>query len=62
MFKNLRRKGVILGIELKYFFFEYNTVTNLGKLYLLPKIYKRLKDLLGRPVISKCGTSNEKVS
>ena len=47
MFKNLRRKGV------KYFSFEYKKITNLGKVYLLPKIHKRLKDVSGRLVISK---------
>ena len=40
MFKNLRRKGVISEKELKYFSFEYKKATNLGKLYLLPKIHK----------------------
>ena len=62
MFKNLRRKGVISEKELKYFSFEYKKATNLGKLYLLPKIHKRLKNVPGRPVISNCGTPTEKVS
>ena len=31
-------------------------------MYLLPKIDRRLYDVPGRPVISNCGTSNEKVS
>ena len=62
MFKKLRRKGVILEKELKYFSFEYKKATNLGKLYLLPKIHKRLKNVPGRPVISNCGTPTEKVS
>ena len=30
------------------------------KLYSLPKIHKRLKNVPGRPVISNCGTSTEK--
>ena len=34
----------------------------MGKLYLLPKIHKRLKNVPGRPVISNCGTPIEKVS
>ena len=55
MFKNLRRKGV------KYFSFEYKKVTNLGKVYLLPKIHKRLKDVSGRLVISKSWTPSKKV-
>ena len=62
MFKNLRRKGVISERELKYFTFEYKKATNLGKLYLLPKIRKCLKNIPGRPVISNCGTLTEKVS
>ena len=62
MFKNLRRKGVISERELKYFTFEYKKATNLGKLYLLPKIRKCLKNIPGRPVISNCGVLTEKVS
>ena len=31
-------------------------------MYLLPKIRKRLFDVPGRPVISNCGTTTEKVS
>ena len=39
------------------------TITyNLGKLYLLPKIHKRLSNVRGRPVISNCGAPTEKVS
>ena len=34
----------------------------MGKLYLLPKIHKRLSEVPGRPVISNCGTPTEKVS
>ena len=41
--------------------FEYFTkATNLGKMYLLPKIHKRLCDVPGRPVILNCGTPTEK--
>ena len=41
--------------------FEYFTkVTNLGKMYLLPKIHKRLCDVPGRPVILNCGIPTEK--
>ena len=32
------------------------------KLYLLPKIYKRLSNVPGIPVISNCGVPTEKVS
>ena len=42
--------------------YKYKKVTNLGKLYLLTKIHKRLYDVPGRPVISNCGTTTEKVS
>ena len=31
-------------------------------MYLLPKIHKRLVNVLGRPVISNCGTPTEKAS
>ena len=62
MLKNLKRKEVILEKELKSFSFEYKKTTNLGKLYLLPKIHKRFKNVPGRPVISNSATPTEKVS
>ena len=34
----------------------------MGKLYLLPKIHKRLSNVPGGPVISNCGTPTEKAS
>ena len=34
----------------------------MGRLCLLPKIHKRLRNVPGRPVISNCGTSTERVS
>ena len=37
-FKDLGRSGCITEKELKYFSYEYEKITNLGKLYLLPKI------------------------
>ena len=48
LFKNLKKKGCITEKELKYFSIQFKKVTNLGKLYLLPKIHKRLFDVPGR--------------
>ena len=62
MFQILKTKGKIDEKEIKYFAYEYEKTCNLGKLYLLPKIHKRLPDVVGRPVISNCGTPNEKMS
>ena len=47
---------------MKYFIYEYKKACNLGKLYLLPKIHKRLFEMPGRPAISNCGTPTAKVS
>ena len=38
LFSNLRRKNVITENENNYFRFNFKNATNLGKLYLLPKI------------------------
>ena len=59
---NLKRKGLISQKELKYFTYEFKKSTNLGKLYLLPNILKRLSSVPGRPLISNCGTPTEKAS
>ena len=59
LFRNLK---TITEKEFKYFTIEFKKATNLGKLYLLPKIHKRLENVPGRPVISNCGTPTEKVS
>ena len=47
-----------------YEYLKYPTLgeTNLGKMYLLPKIHKRLSNVPGRAVISNCGAPTEKVS
>ena len=40
MFENFQRKSVIKEREKNYYKFNFKTATNLGKLYLLPKIHK----------------------
>ena len=62
MFLNLKRKGSISEKEMKYFVYDYKNASNLGKLYFLPKIHKRLSNVSGRPVISNCGTPTQKAS
>ena len=61
-FKSLYTRKFITQKELKYFPHDFKKTTNLGKLYLLPKIYNRLLNVPGRPVISNCGTPTEKAS
>ena len=46
----------------EYFTIDLKKATNLVKLYLLPKIHKRLFKVAGRPVISNCGTPTENVA
>ena len=60
IFQSLRKKKLITEEQLKYFIYKYKKVINFGKMYLLLKIYKHLVNVSGRPVISNCGTSNEK--
>ena len=62
MFENLQRKSVIQEREKNYFKFNLKKSTNLGKLYLLPKIHESLSNVPGHPVILNCGTPTEKVS
>ena len=62
LFQNLKAKGKISDKQLKYFTYQYKKVTNLGKLYLLPKIHKRLTNVFGRSVTLNCGTPTEKAS
>ena len=57
-----RKKGSISEKEMKYFAYDYKNASNLGKLFFLPKIQKRLSNVPGRPVISNCGTPSEKLS
>ena len=44
---------------MKCFTIDFKKATNLGKLYLLPKILKHLFEVPGRPVTSNCGTLTE---
>ena len=62
LFQNLKSKVKISDKQLKYFTYEHKKVSNLGKLYILLKIDKRLHIVPGRPVISNCGTPTEKAS
>ena len=61
LFRNLKNKGGTTEKELKYFTINFKKATNLGKMYLLPNIHKRLFEVPGRPVISNCSTPTENV-
>ena len=61
IFKSLQKKEAISEKGMKYFLYDCKNATNLGKLYFLPKIHKKLFNVPGRPVISDCGTPTEKV-
>ena len=62
LFDSLKQRLLITGKEFKYFRFEFKKTCNRGKLYLLPKIHKRLSNLPERPVILNCLAPTEKVS
>ena len=63
LLKSLKRRQLITEMTFKYFRFEFKKICNLGKLYLLPKNHKRLSNVPGRTVISKCGgVPTEKLS
>ena len=62
IFKGLCNKKLITEKELKYFSFNFKKACCPGKMYLLPKIHKRLFDVPGRPAISNCGIPIEKAS
>ena len=60
--KKLRNKKVMTQKEFKYFTYSFKNPSCLGKMYLLPKIHKRLCNVPGRPVISNCVTPMYKMS
>ena len=62
MFRSLKSQGKVTAKELTYFTYEYKRATNLGKMYLFPKIQKQLLNVPGRQVISNCGILTKKVS
>ena len=59
LFESLKHRQLITVKEFKYFRFEFKKTCNLRKLYLLPKIHKRLSNVHGRPVISTCRAPTE---
>ena len=61
MFQSLRRKNLITEKELKYFSYHYKKSINFSKMYLLPKIHKRLDNVPGRPVVLNYETPTEKL-
>ena len=62
MFSSLKKRGFLTEKQVKYFTYEFKKATSFGKLFLLPKIHKRLHNVPGRPVISNCGNPTEKRS
>ena len=62
IFQGLSKTKHISEKELEQFTSNNKNATELGKLYLLPKIHKRLFHVPGRLAISSCGTPTEKVS
>ena len=62
IYQSLRKRKVITKEELKYFTYEYKKAINFWKMYLLPKIHKRLVNAPSQPVILNCGMPTEKAS
>ena len=52
MFNRLIRRGFLTEKQTKYFTYEFKKATNFGKLYVLPKIDKKLHNVPGRAVIT----------
>ena len=61
LFQNLKSKEKLVINNLNTLRMSMK-IFNLKKLYLLPKIHKRLHNVPGRPVISNCGRPTEKAS
>ena len=57
--EKIRKRGDLSQDTLNYFLIKDPKFV---RFYLLPKIHKRLYDVPGRPVISKCGFYNENIS
>ena len=51
LFESLKCRQLTTEKMFKYFRFEIKKTCNRGKLYLLPKVRKRLLNVPGRPVI-----------
>ena len=62
LFSSLKRRGFSTEKQMKYFTYVFKKATNFGKLYLLPKIHKRLHNVPERPVISNGECPTEKCS
>ena len=62
MFEGLKKKRITTEKKKNYFKLNFEKPTNIGKLYLLPNIHKRLSNLLGHPVILSSATLTENVS
>ena len=57
--EKIRKRGNLNADTIKYFMLKD---PKFARFYLLPKIHKRLHDVLGRPVISNCGYYTENIS
>ena len=63
LFKSLYTYWFIMEKKIKYFSYDIKKYrSNLGQLYLLPKIHTRLHNVTRKPVISNCATPAEKAS
>ena len=55
IFESLKQRYFVSEKQLKYFRFDFKKALNLGKLYLLSKIYKKMFNVPGRLVIFNFG-------